>query len=913
VRFEESGVNLAADSFMLDLFRTELETHARVLDAGLATAEGEESSQKLEPLMRAAHSLKGAARMVGLDLAVRLAHAMEDVLSAAQHGKVRLSSRHVDALLRGNDVFLHLATVGATEIPAELGKDAAKIEQLAIEIPAIATAEPPGGAGLSPRGASAPPASNGPDLRDSSPARAEARPPTADAPADSFMLDLFRTEMETHARVLDAGLATAEGEESAQKLEPLMRAAHSLKGAARMVGLDLAVRLAHSMEDVLSAAQHGKLRLSSRHVDALLRGNDVFLHLATVGATEIPAELDKDAAKIEQLAMEIPAIGAATEPPAELRDSSPARAEARPPAAEPEEGVVRVFAENLNRLMGLAGECLVQAKSLKPLGKSLLRIRQDQAALASEIERIQEGCGAGPDGAVRIQTALQRAEQLHAALLGHAGEFESFARRLEVLSDRLYTEAVATRMRPFREGLHGYPRMVRDLAKSIGKSVRLEIEGSSTHVDRDILQKLEAPLTHLLRNAVDHGIETPEERAAAGKPAEGRVTLEARHVSGVLDIKVVDDGAGIDLERLRRKVVEKGYAPADMAENLSEAELLDFLFLPGFSTKSKVTEVSGRGVGLDIVQAMAREVGGVARIETRQGAGTTFHLQLPLTLSVLRALLVEVSGGLYAVPLVRIDRVLEVAAEAIQVMEDRQFCVVDGANVGIVDACQPLQLPPTAAGSEKLHIIVISDVLNRYGIVVNRFHGERDLVVIPFHPRLRKVANLSAGAILEDGAPVLILDVDDLVRSVDNLLTRGRLHKVGKREQKARAARKHVLVVDDSLTVREVERRLLENRGYDVVVAVDGMDGWNALQSGAFDLVVTDVDMPRLDGIELVRRIRAFPRLAGLPVMIVSYKDQEEYRRKGLDAGANYYLTKSSFHDETLLDVVRDLIGEAQA
>ena len=741
--------------------------------------------------------------------------------------------------------------------------------------------------------------------------------------ADSFMLDLFRTELETHARVLDAGLATAEGEESGQKLEPLMRAAHSLKGAARMVGLDLAVRLAHAMEDVLSAAQHGKLRLSSRHVDALLRGNDVFLRLSSVGAEAIPAELDKDAAKIEQLATEIPAI-ATEEPsargasaPADVRDSSPARAEARPPvpapAEKPEEGVVRVFAENLNRLMGLAGECLVQAKSLKPLGKSLLRIRQDQAGLASEIERILEGCASGQNGAAGIQAALQQAEQLHAALLTHAGEFDGFASRLEHLSDRLYTEAVATRMRPFREGLHGYPRMVRDLAKSCGKSVRLDIEGSSTHVDRDILQKLEAPLTHLLRNAVDHGIETPEERAAAGKPAEARVALEARHISGVLDIKVTDDGAGIDLERLRRRVVEKGYAPADMAESLSETELLDFLFLPGFTTKAKVTEVSGRGVGLDIVQAMAREVGGVVRIETKRGAGTTFHLQLPLTLSVLRALLVDVSGGLYAVPLVRIDRVLEVAPEAIQVMEDRQFCVVDGANVGIVDACQPLQLPPTTSGSDKLHIIVISDRLNRYGIVVNRFRGERDLVVIPFHPRLRKVANLSAGAILEDGAPVLILDVDDLVRSVDNLLTRGRLHKVGKREQKARAARKHVLVVDDSLTVREVERRLLETRGYDVVVAVDGMDGWNALQGGTFDLVVTDVDMPRLDGIELVRRIRGVPRLAGLPVMIVSYKDQEEYRRKGLDAGANYYLTKSRFHDETLLDVVRDLIGEAQA
>jgi two-component system sensor histidine kinase and response regulator WspE len=734
--------------------------------------------------------------------------------------------------------------------------------------------------------------------------------------ADSFMLDLFHTELETHARVLDSGLAGVEGSQSPQTLEPLMRAAHSLKGAARMVGLDLAVRLAHAMEDVLSAAQAGKLRLTSPHVDGLLRGNDVFLLLAAAPAAEIPDRLAQQAETIERLVTEIPAGTAppAGAPAAPEAAEPPKPAKEAPPTEQPAENVVRVFSKNLNRLVGLAGECLVQARSLKPLADSFARIRSQQAQLAGGLETSVDRAGTAPlpETAARLDEVLKQAEQLHGLLVAHGVEFESFASRLEHLAGRLYSEAVATRMRPFREALHGYPRMVRDMAKSLGKTVRLEIEGSSTHVDRDILQRLEAPLTHLLRNAVDHGIEKPGERAAAGKPAEGRIVLEARHASGVLLITVSDDGAGIDLERLRKRVVERGHTGEEIARDLSSAELLDFLFLPGFTTRQEITEVSGRGVGLDIVQTMAREVGGSVHVETRKGAGTSFHLQLPLTLSILRSLLVEIGGQLYAIPLTRIDRLLELAPEAVQTLEDRQFCTVDGANVGIVDACQALLLPPSPNPGGSVHVIVVSDRLDRYGFVVERFRGERDLAVIPFHPRLGKVPNLSAAAILEDGAPVLILDVEDLVRSIDNLLTRGRLRKVGRRdERKARVARKRVLVVDDSLTVREVERRLLENRGYEVVVAVDGMDGWNALQSGAFDLVVTDVDMPRMDGIELVRRIRGVPRMSSLPVMIVSYKDQEEYRRKGLDAGASFYLTKSSFHDESLLAAARDLIGEA--
>jgi two-component system sensor histidine kinase and response regulator WspE len=349
-----------------------------------------------------------------------------------------------------------------------------------------------------------------------------------------------------------------------------------------------------------------------------------------------------------------------------------------------------------------------------------------------------------------------------------------------------------------------------------------------------------------------------------------------------------------------------------MAVKMSENEVLEFLFLPGFSTAQRVTEISGRGVGLDVVQSMARQVGGNVRIESRPGQGTHFALQLPLTLSVVRTLRFEVKGQPYALPLTRVDRVLSVRPDDVQVVEDRQYVRFGEQNIGLVDATQVLDLPTADRPSGNLRVVVLSDRLNCYGLVVDRLIGERDLVVIPLPGRLGKVPNLIAGAILEDGSPVAILDSEDLVRSIDNLLTRGSLMKLGWHEQAERAARKRVLVVDDSLTVREVERRLLENCGYEVVVAVDGMDGWNALQSSRFDLVVTDVDMPRLDGIELVKRIKGTAPTTSIPVMIVSYKDQDDYRTLGLDAGASYYLTKSSFHDETLVNAVRDLIGKAQ-
>ena len=346
---------------------------------------------------------------------------------------------------------------------------------------------------------------------------------------------------------------------------------------------------------------------------------------------------------------------------------------------------------------------------------------------------------------------------------------------------------------------------------------------------------------------------------------------------------------------------------------MSEAELFEFLFLPGFTLKESVSEISGRGVGLDVVQTMVKEVGGSVRVSSQSGRGTRFQLELPLTLSVVRTLLVDIGGEPYALPLARIVSVLRLSEEKIHSLEGRQHFTLDEQQIGLIAASQVLGLVSQASG-EDISVVVLEDKTARYGLVVDCFLGEQELVVCPLDARLGKVQNVSAAALMTDGSPLLIIDVDDMVRNIENIISGHRLVQIGANSgRESKRTHKRVLVVDDSLTVRESERKLLDRRGYAVDVAVDGMDGWNAVRSGHYDLVVTDVDMPRLDGIELLTLIRKDSRLKSLPVMIVSYKDRQEDRQRGLEAGADHYLTKGSFHDETLATAVADLIGRADS
>jgi two-component system, chemotaxis family, sensor histidine kinase and response regulator WspE len=893
-------VSKQADNIMLEIFKAELLGYAPVLEAA-CQATPDHPIAAWDPLLKGVQSIRAAARVAGLKPLAGIADGLGLLLGALHKAAVQPGRPPWEIAGRGIRILLTAAEQDPAQIAAEAAGNAPELQRLAEEMRAESL-------GLEHAGAL--------DVLLPNPDSA----PAAAAPQETWdpvMLDLFRTELQNHTRSLEAGLVGLENEQTAPRVEPLMRSAHSIKGAARVVGLDQAVHLAHAMEDLLSAAQHSRISLSSMAIDLLLTANDIFRKLAVSPVAALPGLLGRQAAEIERLAaglrthlVEQPGPAAEPGPPAApIPESGPA------PLEKGEESLVRVLAENLNRLMGLTGECLVQAKASKNFTASWARIKSWHLELGSALERLNDWAATeealNEEVRNRVVQSVTKAEQIAEQVRINLEQFELFSAKLEQLTHRLYSEVVATRMRPFSEGVFAFPRMVRDQARASGKQVRFEILGESTRVDRDILEKLEAPLTHLLRNAVDHGLESPDERRAQGKREEARITLEARHSSGMLHVSLRDDGRGIDKEKLRAKVVERGYATESMAARLTGPELLEFLFLPGFSTAERVTETSGRGVGLDVVQSMAKEVGGAVQVESTAGEGTTFHLRLPLTLSVLRTLVVEIASQHYALPLTRIDRVMVIPRSELQILEDRQFCFLDGEPLGLLEASQVLQLPSPGRSETRIPAVVISDRLNRYGLVVSKLLGERDLVVLPLDARLGTVPNISAGAILEDGTPLLILDVDDLVRSIDNLLTQGKPVQIGEVQAVAETGRKRVLVVDDSLTVREVERRLLENHGYDVVVAIDGMDGWNNLQTARFDLLLTDVDMPRMDGIELVRRIKATTSLKDLPVMIVSYKDREEDRLRGLEAGADYYLTKSSFHDESLISAVEDLIGGA--
>jgi two-component system sensor histidine kinase and response regulator WspE len=769
------------------------------------------------------------------------------------------------------------------------------------------------------------------------------------------MLELFRLEAESQTAILSAGvLAVEEFERSPETIESMMRAAHSLKGAARIVGLDPAVRVAHAMEDCFVAAGKGTFRVRPEHVDLLLASIDFLSSIAKADdaisptsawprtadalVAELGALLTAPAARASQATPPVAPPAAAIEPAATEEIAAPEPL-ARPPAAPDEAGaphapapaasaaraveqadrVVRVSADSLTRLVGLAGESLVETRQLRPFVDSLLTLRAAQVDLCDTIaateERFKSDDASVPAPLLGLLARVrERADACLASLMKQVEDFESFARRNEDLSGRLHHEVIVSRMRPLADGIRGFPRLVRDVARTLGKQVRWEVRGEQTGVDRDILDKLESPLSHLVRNALDHGLEPTAEREAAGKPPVGTIRLEARHRAGMLHITLTDDGRGIDVERLRAKAVSRGLVARQVADQLTELELLEFLFLPGFSTKEEVTEISGRGVGLDVVQSMVKAVGGTVRVATQPGRQTVFTLQLPITMSVIRALLVEIGGEPYAFPLTRIDNILFCAHADVRTVEGRQYFERDGVSIGLVIAPQILELGSQTAPADPMPVVVISDRGQQFGMIVDAFLGERDLEVRPLDRRLGKVPNINSASLLENGNPVLIVDVEDLVRSIDNVLMGRRLTRVEfeKMAEQARQ-RKRILVVDDSITVRELERQLLHARGFVVDVAVDGMDGWNAIRGTHYDLVVTDVDMPRMDGIGLVTLIKADPTRREIPVVIVSYKDREEDRLRGLDAGANRYLTKSSFHDETFVDTIIDLIGEATA
>jgi len=486
--------------------------------------------------------------------------------------------------------------------------------------------------------------------------------------------------------------------------------------------------------------------------------------------------------------------------------------------------------------------------------------------------------------------------------------------QLQQLTEHLADEVTQARLVPLTELLDDYPRIVRDLARDLGKQVALRVEGDQNRIDRAVLEALRNPLLHLVRNALDHGIEAPEERRALGKAAGGRLAIEAQQLGSMMRIRVVDDGAGIDLERLRETVVSSGRTTEPLWQAMGVEEQLQFLFLPGLSTTTSVSDTSGRGFGLDIVKSALDAMGGRIGVHSERGQGCCVELQVPLSLALTRCLLVR--GGRhplfgvqrYAIPMPEVVSVMRLDPARLRRVEGWPAVHLDEGTLPLYELGQLLALAPLTTETAEKHLLVLGDHERRAAVLVEAVIDELDLVTRPLDERLGKVQQTAGVTLLDDGGLALVLDVSDLLECLDAGAIQPREAPPEQSEPVS-----HILVVEDSVTVREVERHFLTQAGYEVTTAVNGVDGLNKAKAGRFDMVITDIDMPRMNGIELIRTLRGLERFRRLPVIVVSYKDRPEDREAALGVGASHYVTKAEFDTDAMLATVAELLAGAEA
>jgi len=575
---------------------------------------------------------------------------------------------------------------------------------------------------------------------------------------------------------------------------------------------------------------------------------------------------------------------------------------------------VRLPASRLDTLLEQLGELLVPRLELEDGLTELKALRGDVEAWQREWRKVRpqlrqlerDGALASLRPLVRflernesnLMTLVPKLSRLQDRIAGPTGQLGS-------LTDDLQTDVKRFRMLSFGHLGDGLERVTRDLARSLGKEARLVLIGSDTELDRRAVEEMKDPLVHLLRNALDHGIETPEERQRLNKPSLGSVVVAAAQRGGTVVIEIEDDGAGIEPESIRRAAIERGLITEAEVAAMNDREVLRLVFHPGFSTKVDVSEVSGRGVGLDVVARNVERLGGRVDIQSTPGSGTRFVVTLPLTLATTRALLVEAGDAVYAVPLAAVQCVLR--AERLTSMGGRLMLEHEGNAIPVAPLATLLDAgvaPAPASAGIGMTFAIVAVGAQRVALMIDRVLGEQEIVVRPLPFPTLRVRHHAGATILGSGRVVPILNAADLVRAVS---------KSGPTPAPARPAevkprRRRVLVADDSLTTRTLERYILEAAGYEVVLAGDGAEALALLQEKGCDALVSDVDMPGLDGIALTLRVRAEPKLRDLPVILVTSLDSALDRERGLQAGADAYVVKSSFDQDQLLRTIRELV-----
>ncbi|MBI4455117.1 MAG: response regulator [Acidobacteria bacterium] len=759
-----------------------------------------------------------------------------------------------------------------------------------------------------------------------------------DEKSDDFLkrlLATFRVEAAEHVKAISLGLIELERRPLAEKqeeiIEAVFRETHSLKGAARAVNVVEVETICQSMESVFFALKRKEIALSRLLLD--------LLHKATDALGGMPESFQPGLS-----------VAKRTQTPKILRDLESMLAGTRSPALEETTKVIEpsdILASRsdvpstIERALSMADTVRISTAKLNSILLQAEELRSAKLAASQRVGDLREilvllaqwkkereksrilGPGFRQRGFKRQPSLSHRGlgellEQDHTFVKSLESKLAALAkcaehdqRSLQWTVDDLLEEMKKVVMLPFSSALGVFPRFVRDLARDQGKEAEVTIEGGEIEIDRRILEELKDPLLHLVRNCVDHGIGAPEERERKGKLSRGRICLAvAQKEDGRIEILVSDDGAGIDVAKVREAGVKLGMLSRDKAENLARQEALCLIFESGVSTSPIITDISGRGLGLSIVREKVEKLAGTVSVETNVDLGTTFRLLVPMTVAAFRGVVVRVADHVFVFPTNSVERVLRMDKEGVKTVEGRETIELDSQVVPLVWLSDGLQLPRNEDQSnngQKLQIILLNWGDKRIAFLIDEVVNEQEVLVKTLPNQLSGLPNVSGLTVLGTGTVVPIVNVSDLMKSAGNASAAP--GKAGAQSKEPQRRKNSILIVEDSITARTLLKNILESAGYNVRTSVDGADALTALKTEDFDLVVSDVEMPRMDGFDLTARIRADKKLCELPMVLVTALESREDRERGIDVGANAYIVKSTFDQSNLLEVVERLIG----
>jgi two-component system chemotaxis sensor kinase CheA len=735
-----------------------------------------------------------------------------------------------------------------------------------------------------------------------------------DKKKEEFLAQLretFREEAAEHLAAITAGLVAIErsGEpEYASLVEQVFREAHSLKGAARSVNLPSVETLCQELESIFAAMQHEGLKLSTAMLDSIHFALEV-LETMCRAPSDPQSQESKERERQANTALKQIVEGAKAE-----RSETPVAATTAPRivVSAGEHDTVRVSTQKLDAIL-LEAEELTGAK-LAEIGRAaeLRTLATDLADWNRQRVRRPSRKRQGGDAAVEsesIESGMLYTRMLESSLRKMAEAAHQDALSLSAITARLLDNTKKLLLLPCSYLLGAFPKVLRDLAREQGKEAELLVKGEDIEIDRRVLDELKDPLIHLLRNCVDHGIEKPDERLKLGKQSYGSVTISVKALEGnLIELTVSDDGAGIGADKVRKAAVRLNLIAADEAASLTEDDATKFIFCSGLSTSPIITDLSGRGLGLAIVREKVEKLGGTVTVTSKAGAGTSFRLIVPISLVTFRGVLISVAGRHFVFPTSNVLRVSRVKSDEIKTVENRQTIAVGQQAISLVRLRDILELPGPDGrinGSTR-QVVVVRAADRQVAFLVDEVLGEQEVLAKSLGRQLPRVRHIAGASISGSGAVIPILNAADLVETAS---TSGASLPIGASHPAAQDAapepRRRLLIAEDSITARTLVKSILEGAGYEVTAAVDGMDALTRLKTESFDLLVSDVDMPRMNGFELTAKIRADKRLGELPVVLVTALGSQKDREYGIEVGANAYIVKSDFDQGNLIEIIR--------